>query len=53
MSTQQIAFASPFDPDETLTGERVGERYLPDTPYPLVRVRVDGSTLVVEQEDIR
>ena len=54
MSTQQpVAIAHPFEPDETLSGERVGERYLPGDPYPLVRVRVGESVFCVPREDIR
>lgn len=56
MSTHQpVSFANPFDPAETLTGERVGKCFRPGSPYPLVRVRVDGceTPFVVEKDDIR
>lgn len=53
MSTQQTTIAHPFESGETLSGERVGERYLPDTPYPLVRVRVDESVFCVPESDLR
>ena len=53
MSTQQATIPHPFAPGETLTGEHVGTRYLPDTPHPLARVRVDGSTFYVPEQDVR
>lgn len=53
MSIQhRVAIEHPFRPDETLSGERVGRRYLPGDPYPLVRVRVDESTFCVPESDI-
>lgn len=54
MSTQQrVAIEHPFKTDETLAGERVGVRYRPGNPYPLVRVRVGESTFCVDESDIR
>lgn len=53
MSTKQpVAIEHPFRTGETLAGERVGVRYRPHTPYPLIRVRVDESVFCVPREDV-
>ena len=53
MSTQRVAFDNPFNPAETLTGERVGRTFRGGDPYPLARVRVAESTLLVPESDLR
>jgi hypothetical protein len=50
---QPVAFDHPFRAGETLTGLKIGERYQHDDPHPLVRIRVDETTLVVSSDAIR
>ena len=53
MSTQKVAFTHPFSPDETLTGERLGQAFRDTDPYPYGRVRVGDTTLIGPESDIR
>ena len=47
MSTQNVAVPHPFDPDETLEGERVGTARRTDSPWPWTLVRIDGTDTTV------
>lgn len=51
-----VTVPHPLRPGETLDEcEQLGKRYLPDDPFPLVRVRAKGceTPFYVEESDIR
>lgn len=52
MSTQPTVTIDPFGTGP-LTGTEIGSRSRRDSPHPRVRVDVDGTTFVVEREQIK